>query len=339
MPFRPAVGNVGDAATSGVLLHLTLPAAPPARDRYRNCYYSGKEVFCPFPRLALAPGERARISAATPLIATVPVDTIGLSTLDAGYAFEPMPAGVPYDPGDARPGTGPLLRLERLATTLADSPDADFLDSAGTVWLHVAANPADLVAGGGTLRAPNGATVSLVVRMTNRGPATVAGWSGPDPRWDDPAWASLTVDVPPGVEVLSSVCFSYAGDVLDFFRPGLDRYRCLLEENLGPGSTVQLGLRVRLISDRPSTGRVTAAGGSGDPRPGNNTATVVVRPTAPAPAPGQGGGAAEAGAGLPITGAAPADAFRLGAALVVTGMLLVVPAAWRRTRVRRSTSR
>ncbi|WP_199509743.1 hypothetical protein [Nucisporomicrobium flavum] len=335
VPLYPRFANVGDDAASGVLLQATLPSKQPARDRYRNCYYSGDQVQCPFPEFRLAPGERAAVSRSTPLTASVPSWVPGLSRQEVAWTVDPMPAGVPFDPGDARPGSGPELRLDRQATTFADSPDADYLDNGGVFYLHTTSNPADLSAGAGRVRGRTGDTVTMSLRFTNHGPAQVSGPAGDEVRWNDPAWASLTVDVPSGVDVVSSGCYGYVGDVLGRIEPGLPRYRCFIEDpndpgtmvTVDPGTTVTVGLRVRLRSDTTSVGLVTAAGGVDDPRPGNDAARIEVWPVRPAPGDdsGQGGG-------LPITGTPAGVRAALGGVLVLVGALLIIGAARVRSR-------
>ncbi|PRY30616.1 hypothetical protein [Pseudosporangium ferrugineum] len=323
VPVRPRFANVGDAAASGVLVRATLPWAQPARDRRSNCYYSGTQVQCPFPDFRLAPGERAEVSSSTPVTVPVPSWVAGLTSQHVRYAVDPMPAGEPFDPGDARPGTGPPLRLDRLATALADAPDADFLDSEGTFYLHITANPADLRAGAGPVRGRPGETVAMTVRLSNAGPAQVYGTGGQDERWDVATWATLTVDVPAGVDVVSTSCFGYAGDVVGAREPGLTRYRCFPEDGVDPGASVAITLRVRLRAATPSVGVVTVAGGAADPQPWNDTARIEVRPYA------AGGAGQGAGGGLPITGPPAAVVALVGAMLAGAGALLVAGAARR----------
>jgi len=288
VPVYPSFRNVGNAAASGLLLQISWPSSDASGRGYRNCFYEGFVTLCPFPGFRMEPGQQAAVSPSTPIVLDLAPSAPGLTTFSARYQVEPLPAGQPFDPGDAVRGTGPPLRLQRVATTLADypaadssdpdSPDADFLDSGGYFYLHTTVNPADVSAAAVTVRGRPGQTVALPAQMTNRGPADLTGPFGIDERWDGPTWPSLTIDVPPTVEVVQTSCFNYTGDVIGASEPGHRRYRCFFLDDVEPGTTVGVLMSVRILSANHSTATVTAAGGTHDPIPGNNAARLHVNP-------------------------------------------------------------
>lgn len=334
VPVYPTFTNAGNAAASGIVLTVPNKALGTTGRRFRNCYYSvyTGEARCPFSGFRMAPGDRATVSRSTPVVMPVTRSAVSLSIWYVGYSVEPLPAGTPFDPDGAVRGTGPALALTRVVTTLADAPDADFLDSGGTVYLHITENPADVVAGAEPVRGRPGDTVPMVLRLTNRGPAEVVGHAGHNVRWDAPEWATLTVDVPDGVEVVGvpDECYDYTGDVVGTYEPGHGRYRCILTEGILPGTSAGVRIQVKILSDGYHTGRVTAAGGTRDPVLRNNVAVVQVNP--PPNAAGEGG---DGGGGLPISGDRSGLLALTGSALVAAGFLLVMVTTRRPSRPRR----
>lgn len=325
VPVYPAFANVGNAAASGLVLTVPLAAVGTSGRRFRNCYYSESSVDarCPFPGLRMAPGDRAAVSRSTPVVIPVVRSVESLSTRHIRYSVEPLPAGTPFDPGDGVRGTGPPLALDRVATTLADAPDADYLDSGGAVYLHITENPADVVASADVVRGRPGETVPMTLRLTNRGPAVVVPNLGHQVRWDVPEWATLTVDVPDGVEItyLPEDCFDYTGNVVGANEIGSTRYRCFLEgveQEVFPGSTATVRIWVKILTSGYRTGRVTAAGGTLDPVARNNVAVIRVNP------PPTGGGGGGGGGGLPITGDRPVWLALAGFVLVTAGFLVLL---------------
>jgi hypothetical protein len=110
----------------------------------------------------------------------------------------------------------------------------------------------------------------------------------------------------------------YAGDVVGGKEPGHTRYRCFVDaDDVAPGATVTVVLRVRVLSARPGVGSVRVAGGTYDPVAGNNVAPIQVN--RPSGSSGGSGGAA----GLPITGAPTAPLVLVGLATAAFGALLI----------------
>jgi hypothetical protein len=220
------------------------------------------------------------------------------------------------------PGTGAPLRLVEVGPGSARAvpqTDTDIFTNFPTIRVTVTGNnPADIAALGASGSGPVGTTVQVSLEAKNHGPAALA-----DGHLLEVPFAY--VSVPEGttaVEVpFSCAPFTTLEDWNPFEdggTPGADEYACRGDVAPAGGSVpYEFGFRVdEFIADATGAFRVDLAG---DPNEANDTAPIVINPTA------------DGNGGLPVTGASLGLVIGAGLLLLGLGAVLLVLVRRRQT--------
>ncbi|AXE79678.1 peptidase [Streptomyces atratus] len=323
-PVPVAFTNNGTRAADGVLLTLMYTRGLDFVERYANCEYSEGEAGRGFPA-----GTTARCSVPGTYEAGATYRlAVPLSLKATEHAFhdtfvyridEDVPGqGAQRSAASAGAGKGAALTLKEAATVRGvdldprdNQQEADF----------VTANSADFVAYGARARGAAGETVAATIGFRNKGPAWVGHLRSGEPV------ATVDFTVPEGASVTGSpaACRGVTADgQYRESRSGAPRYVC--DTSMAVRDGADFALRFHLKIDKVVTGasgavtvRAPRLAESAklpfDPKPGNNTALLVLNSdngdggsgsTASGGASGSGSGSGSAGpatAGGSTTGA------------------------------------
>ncbi|WP_305787759.1 hypothetical protein [Symbioplanes lichenis] len=324
-----ALTNTGTEAPAGFGLVLTGDQFLDFPVLYSNCFAEDElgGTVCVFDG-PVQPGDMVKISAGTPMRLHVAEDTPGPGTYIGG-AFV---VGLTDDdlrevPATARKSRGSALRAEPVTTSAAPAPDPSELndwDNVRTFAVAVSANPANLVAVGGTFDGAVGDARTVKVGARNDGPAAARA-------------VEVAVTLPAGVEVTEAdercalvtggayVCrpagvlrmgdealFSFTGKIKSGGAAGT--VEILAQDGNQADNKAAIGVKVAPVttSPSPSPSATTSPSPTSSPTP---TATA----TTTTPAGGTGGGES-----LPITGAPVAKIAGSGGLLVLIGAAMLV---------------
>jgi hypothetical protein len=333
--------NLGSRTVNGVELTLGSDHGL-SLDTFDNCRYTevGHIAVCDFPDATLNPGDAASIE--TPDQNGQLVDGFGVHvTLDSS----PSPT-VTYDVqglADSSPtakmslgrraSTGHRLRLVvRHAARAATPPqDIDTEDNSGGLTVLVVGSHFDATALGTGATGKVGEVVTVTVGARDLGPAVLDGGRGGDPS------IGLTFAVPPHTQVVS------APDACRLMGGGsggnnASTYLCTRFQILNVNESWTERFTLRITSVVPDdAGTVTLKSLSDGPtiddirddNTANNTAKVLINPTAP-PSPSVSPGTGGQGGGLPVTGTRTGIIAGVGGLAMVVGLVLTIAARRRR---------
>ncbi|MFF4632961.1 COG1361 family protein [Streptomyces griseorubiginosus] len=254
VPFD--ITNTGNETAHGFSVKLWATYGLDVATRYPECTYSGPDdtgsqypsmtyVTCSFDT-EVAPGATVQLPAPLRLAVT-------RHALNERFDYEVEPAG--------------------------DVTDLDTSDN-GRSWHITADNTADFAVHGTEVSGAAGDTVAAGFRFVNRGPAWVADVASGDPV------PAIDYYLPPGTTATSvpRTCRTAAPAAGD---PSVPHYVCTLPTWTSPDLKVDFPFRLRVDQVVPdATGRVTVRPYDGspafafDPRVRNNSAKVVVNPSA-----------------------------------------------------------
>ncbi|MGW1654731.1 peptidase [Streptomyces atratus] len=312
-PVPVTFTNNGTRAADGVLLTLMYTRGLDFVERYANCEYSEGEAGRGFPA-----GTTARCSVPGTYEAGATYRlAVPLSLKATEHAFhdtfvyridEDVPGqGAQRSAASAGAGKGAALTLKEAATVRGvdldprdNQQEADF----------VTANSADFVAYGARARGAAGETVAATIGFRNKGPAWVGHLRSGEPV------ATVDFTVPEGASVTGSpaACRGVTADgQYRESRSGAPRYVC--DTSMAVRDGADFALRFHLKIDKVVTGasgavtvRAPRLAESAklpfDPKPGNNTALLVLNSdngdggsgsTASGGASGSGSGSGSAG--------------------------------------------
>ncbi len=352
------VRNSGAKTVGGVAAVLYNDRAFVAGTKFSNCTYVGTSIrACTFDQ-QLAAGETYRLA--------LPY-TLGADTLAPGREHgetQWLTAAEHEDLADyakdsgwslGEPGDGGVLKLERVpAPRAVRAPQTDVKpdDNWSNVEITVTGkNGANLVAIGDAVTGAAGDVVTATVGVVNKGPAAV-DWSRSG---ETIAWTAVQIPAGTTAVKVPAACFPDTGSDDDWEnegKPGKKAYQCPNAEyvlGVDAPETYDFALRIDTVVP-DATGAVVVNGPcecsqfEQDADPSDNTARLVVNPTADG---GTGGGTdggtdggtgggtgggAGGGEGLPVTGPMGATIAGAGLLLVAAGGIGVL--AMRRSRTR-----
>jgi hypothetical protein len=296
---RPTIRNTGDRTATTILLSLGTGSYSTFTTRHRNCHYQHDDygfeyAVCLLEKINLKPGEALTFAEGTPLKLTISPNVPGqlrINRYDPPRQPYSTYASYYVDVFDTKPvderlawplGTGPALSFQRTAApkkaALAASavdPSDDWANLGITVTPN---NPTDMAAAGASIGGRVGDVVSLKVGIANNGPADVV--ATPDGKGGDaadPYNAGLRFTVPSGVKVVEVIPppgFLYQNWYEQPLSTGTSYL--VLPFSLKHGERYTIEFKVRITSAAPSYGTVVAQGGTSDPRPSDNSASVSV---------------------------------------------------------------
>ncbi|MET8151367.1 hypothetical protein ACIBSW_25475 [Actinoplanes sp. NPDC049668] len=325
-PIPLAVRNNGNKAVEGFVVafpgdrYLSFP------NSYRNCVDEQElaGVICFFEQ-ALAPGDVLTFDESKPMNVKVAANAAGPADYLAGvFAFDVdrPDSAVAAARKSAAKRSGDRLVLvparSAKAVTVYES-DLNDWDNVTSFLVKVSANPADLVAIGGTFTGEIGDTRTIKVGVRNDGPADSVE---PVPG----GYLSTSVTIPSGLKLtkVDRNCVPSADGEPDWDQWGKisgHYYACVPRQGLAKGAEARFSFTAKIENGRNEDGGVLSVnGGAQDPKTANNTAFIDVSVT------GSGGGS---GGGLPVTGA-PAGLLAGGGALLLIGGVIAFVLARRR---------
>jgi hypothetical protein len=328
-----AVRNNGNKATHSIAIAIAAPRHISFPTRYSNCVDVDDlpGVICVFD-LTLPPGAVFTVSPTTPLTIAADRDAPGPADYYSGMSAYGLDDGgtdarlAAAAKASDRPGT--KLTLVPAARTLdVDQSELNDWDNTVSFFVKVALNPADSVAIGDAFEGRIGDTRTIKIGFRNDGPATVLPASR---QWRHAA----KVRIPSGVKLtkVDEDCVPDGDGEPSWDRPGQisgHDYLCLASAPLAPGAKQLFSFTAKIENGaNEDEGSITVDGGVQDLKPGNNVATVQVKPAGDNGGGGTGGGS---GGGLPITGAPAGRTAGAGLLLVLTGALALVLTRRRRT--------
>lgn len=293
-PVPVTFTNSGTRAADGVVLTLMYSRGLDFVERYANCAYSEGETGSGFPAGTIArcsvpgmyeAGATYRLAVPLSLRATEHAlyDTFVYRIEEADGADREqgnVPGrGARHAAAGAGAGEGPVLTLKESAAVRGvdlapgdNQQEADF----------VTANSADFVAYGARVKGAAGDTVAATIGFRNKGPAWVGYLRSGEPV------ATVDFTVPEGASVTGSpaACRGVTADGQYRANPsGAPRYVC--DTSMAVRDGADFALRFQLKIDKVVTGASGAVrvrtphlaaprGLPFDPKPGNNTAQLVL---------------------------------------------------------------
>lgn len=320
------VKNAGDIAVDGLVLWWEGGSGTHFEDTFRNCGFVSSFVVCRFD-VKVAPGASYRLSEEFPI--DVSSDQAAPGHARAHFQWSTIDKFdtdiQPGRPADREPGSLPAVTLVDPRTgeaapaspTAGDVPQHDLSEDGndfGTVYVTVTGdNPRDLAAVGATLTGEVGTTHELTVGLRNVGRVPLE-----DPDSDSP-WRIAKITLPQGVTAATvpEACVTYQGS-----------YFCEADSPFEPG-TKQLWTFQVTIAEKVDNAvgyvKLTGDAAMDDQNPKNDTAKILVNPTAspspsggtPSTSPGGGGGG-----GLPTAGASLTWPSTGGVLAVILGLAL-----------------
>jgi hypothetical protein len=336
------VRNSGPKTVAGLAVLFDNDRSFVAATKFSNCMYAGSSVrACTFDQ-ELPAGASYRLA--------VPY-TLGADTLAPGGEYggtQWLTAAEHEDLTDyakdtgwdlGEPGDGGVLKLERVATQrAARAPQTDV--NPDDNWSHIEVtvtgrNGANLAAIGDAVTGAAGDVVTATVGVVNKGPAAV-DWSRSG---ETIAWTAVKIPAGTTAVEVPAECIpddGSGGNWDDRGKPGRKAYHCPNAEYvLGVDAPETYDFSLRIDTVIPDAAGAVVVNGpcecsqfERDSDPSDNTARLVVNPTAG----GGTGGGAGGGAGLPVTG--PMGATIAGAGLLLLAGGAVGVAAVRRGRTR-----
>ncbi|WP_422737674.1 LPXTG cell wall anchor domain-containing protein [Micromonospora sp. WMMD729] len=322
VPVPLVVSNVGAKTVTGFVAVFDLPYSMRTRERFSNCRYSDDHlVSCQFDEEIPAGGAlSATLNLELARDTYAPTNQSGYAQFMTIADFEDLTrVREAVGARAAVPGAGPKLTLTDAPNRARQADQTDVgpgYDYTGWIIKVTGRNGTDLAAIGATLKGGVGTVVTATVGFRNNGPATLDNVSE---EWE--AATHTLVELPPGTTAVEVPL----GCEL---RPGTRTYQCASDMLLVAGKTYTVDFRLRVdkvVPNAKGTVWVNApcecpAGGSftGDIKPANDRATILVNP-------GQGGGDGDGGGGggggsLPITGTPTGLLAGLGVLLVAAGL-------------------
>ncbi|MEU4218444.1 hypothetical protein [Actinoplanes sp. NPDC026623] len=324
-PIPVAVRNNGNEPVESFLVGLAGATYLSFPNKYSNCTSEPDltGVVCFFQQ-TIAPGEVFTVADSTPLSVRADADApgpadyyLGMYTFGGDAEVDPAVAAAKKS---AAGRSGERLKLVPARVGRAAKVNEGELndwDNATSFVVTVSANPADIVALGGTFAGGIGDTRTIKVGFRNDGPAatTASQMSG---------FLVAKVSIPSGLSLtkVDPNCAPIADGEPDWDNWGQisgHQYACVTWFGLEKGHEDRFSFTA-VINDgeNEDEGSLTVDGGAQDPKTDNNTASIEVKVTA--------GGS---GGGLPVTGA-PAGLLAGGGVLLLIGGAVAFVLARRR---------